>query len=736
MATSFPVSANTRPAVQQIDQLINALRKTGKEAGMTEKEIEDLVQKTKKLGKEGGSQIGGMNKQFNTLATGTLKRVGVALLAAFAMDKLIEYGKQIVQITAEFQKFEAVLTNTLGSKSRAQIALRQIAEFASKTPFAVKELTEAYVKLANQGFRPTTQEMRKLGDLAASTGKTFDLLTEAIIDAQVGEFERLKEFGIRAKKEGDRVTFTFKGVETQTRFTSDAIREYVLNLGDAVGVSGSMAAISETVGGKISNMGDAFDMLFQTLGDAQSGPMKNAFNNITLIVNALREWAETEEQTARNFQVAEASKAVDNLKSMAFAYGDLNEAAEIYLRMLNGQLDVERDHNNSMSRLDDDNEQRIKDSYVKIHAIEAEITAINEYVADQEKLNNKKEKDIALTKEQIKALEELRNEQRMLLEMLARQNAQMVKPGAGLSMPSAGGLDGDGFLAGVFGKKMEEDRTEFQKQNAEDRDAIFNNEHERRMAIEESFYEASMDLAATYFNGRREMIEEELSLLQEARREEVRLAGTNGEVVDSINRKFAERESKLRAKQARDQQAQAIFSILVNQGPAIAKTVAQLGFPAALPFIGLVLAQFALQTRATNAVKTPKFATGVYDLDGPGTSTSDSIPAMLSRGEDVVPADRNKKFGFLLKEIIENPALELWDVKSLIDQKIPNQYATVFVNGAHGTDASELAREMRATREAMRSLKQVNVNIDESGFQNWTIEGARRRQYTNKRYKF
>ena len=52
---------------------------------------------------------------------------------------------------------------------------------ASKTPFAVVELTQAFVKLANQGFRPTTDELRKLGDLASSTGKQFDQLAEAII---------------------------------------------------------------------------------------------------------------------------------------------------------------------------------------------------------------------------------------------------------------------------------------------------------------------------------------------------------------------------------------------------------------------------------------------------------------------------------------------------------------------------------------------------------------------------
>lgn len=213
-------------------------------------------------------------KQSEKQLTGfskAVKGVGGELTAALGAIGFVALGKQILDITAEFQKFEAVLTNTLGSKSAAQDAMERIQDFAAKTPFSVQELTASFVKLANQGFVPTTDELRKLGDLASSTGKNFDQLSEAILDAQTGEFERLKEFGIRASKQGDQVTFAFKGVETQTKFTADSIREYILTLGDLQGVSGSMAAISETLGGKISNLGDAWDKFLLSLGTQTSG---------------------------------------------------------------------------------------------------------------------------------------------------------------------------------------------------------------------------------------------------------------------------------------------------------------------------------------------------------------------------------------------------------------------------------------------------------------------------------
>lgn len=91
-------------------------------------------------------------------------------------------------------------------------------------------MTESYIKLVNRGFKPTREEIISLGDLASSQGKQFDQLTEALLDAQTGEFERLKEFGVKAKVSGDQVAFTFKGVTTTVSKTDDAIRAYVLSL--------------------------------------------------------------------------------------------------------------------------------------------------------------------------------------------------------------------------------------------------------------------------------------------------------------------------------------------------------------------------------------------------------------------------------------------------------------------------------------------------------------------------
>jgi hypothetical protein len=251
-ATSFDkLTQEEQDAIAGMKKLNTELGNTGKKAADTGDKLSNAFDK----GKEG---VGGLSKSLNGL--------GPAIVGAFSVTAVLGFAKAVFDTTANFEKLGAVLKNTLGSGAQASLALEGIKEFAKTTPFAVAELTASFVKLANQGFIPTTNQLRQLGDLASSTGKGFDQLTEAIIDAQTGEFERLKEFGIRASKSGDQVKFSFKGVETQVKFNNEAIREYITSLGDYEGVAGAAAAVSGTLGGKVNNLGDAWDNFLNSIG--------------------------------------------------------------------------------------------------------------------------------------------------------------------------------------------------------------------------------------------------------------------------------------------------------------------------------------------------------------------------------------------------------------------------------------------------------------------------------------
>jgi|GEM_PF-2635925 len=209
---------------------------------------------------------------------------------------------QIASVRGEWQKYEAVLTNTLGSNKDAVESLKMISEYGAKTNFQVNELTDSFVKLAGQGFKPTREELAKLGDLAASKAKGFNQLTEAIIDAETFEFERLKEFGIRASKDGEKITFTFKGIKTTVDASAASVRDYVLSLGELEGVKGSTEAISKTIVGLASNFQDALDQMFNSMGKSQEG----------LIAGSIKAGTEL----VQNYE-----KVIDVMKVLVATYG-------------------------------------------------------------------------------------------------------------------------------------------------------------------------------------------------------------------------------------------------------------------------------------------------------------------------------------------------------------------------------------------------------------------------------
>lgn len=199
---------------------------------------------------------------------GAMSRMLPAIGGAFSMVTL---GKQIFDVTKRFEGYNTTLKNAYGSSIKAAGAFDKIQKFAAKTPYGVDELTSSFIKLKNRGFDPTTAEMTKMGDLAASQGKSFDQYTEALLDAQTGEFERLKEFGIKAKTTGDDVTFAFKGIEKQVKKTDqEAIRNAIISFGELQGVTGGMAAQSKTLEGQLSNLGDTWDMVFNEIGGSSS----------------------------------------------------------------------------------------------------------------------------------------------------------------------------------------------------------------------------------------------------------------------------------------------------------------------------------------------------------------------------------------------------------------------------------------------------------------------------------
>jgi phage-related minor tail protein len=216
----------------------------------------NLAKATKSLQKF-SNKSKALGKQF--ASTGKTMSMSLSLPLAIL-------GGLAVKTAADFETLGVSLNTTFkGNEKAAKAAFQQIIEFASKTPFQVEQVASAFIKLKNMGLDPSEKALRSYGDTASAMGKSLDQMVEAVADAATGEFERLKEFGIKARSEGDNVSFTFRGITTTVQKEAAAIEGYLIGLGETE-FTGGMEAQSKTFTGQLSTLKDNVALLSNEFG--------------------------------------------------------------------------------------------------------------------------------------------------------------------------------------------------------------------------------------------------------------------------------------------------------------------------------------------------------------------------------------------------------------------------------------------------------------------------------------
>ena len=205
-------------------------------------------------------------------ATADLGKLGQAAVKAGAAIGGLETARRVfeslVASQRNFDKLNSGLITMTGSAENAAKAFQVLQQFAKETPYGLNQAVEGFTKLVALGLNPSKEALISYGNTAAAMGKDLNQMIEAVADAATGEFERLKEFGIKASQQGDSVSFTFRGVTTTVKKNSEEIQKYLLNIGNT-DFAGAMDVRAKTLDGVLSSLADTFDGL--VLNIAQSG---------------------------------------------------------------------------------------------------------------------------------------------------------------------------------------------------------------------------------------------------------------------------------------------------------------------------------------------------------------------------------------------------------------------------------------------------------------------------------
>ena len=168
---------------------LKRMQKCNSDAAKFSKKMDGLYEKTSKALKTGAKFVGGA--ALGGLAVGAK----VGLTEAANME---QYRNTL----------EVVMKDTKKAGKTFQWAVK----FANKTPFDTGEVVEATTKLTSYGLKAQSV-LPKVGDMASAMGKPMDQAVEAIADAQTGELERLKEFGITKQQIIDHANKIMRGKE-------------------------------------------------------------------------------------------------------------------------------------------------------------------------------------------------------------------------------------------------------------------------------------------------------------------------------------------------------------------------------------------------------------------------------------------------------------------------------------------------------------------------------------------
>jgi len=152
------------------------------------RKVDTAVAKMDKSVGKSASRIRGASKAMAT----SIGFIGVAAGAA-----AVGLGVGMAAQAASMETYMTTLAQLEGSQEAAAEKLRWLRDFAKSTPFELPGLIEATTKLKAYGI-DAEDVLETLGDTASAMGKPINMAVEALADAQTGEFERMKEFGMKA----------------------------------------------------------------------------------------------------------------------------------------------------------------------------------------------------------------------------------------------------------------------------------------------------------------------------------------------------------------------------------------------------------------------------------------------------------------------------------------------------------------------------------------------------------
>jgi len=268
----------------------------------------------------------------------------------------------------------------------------------------------------------------------------------------------------------------------------------------------------------------------------------------------------------------------------------------------------------------------------------------------------------------------------------------------------------DDYLALKAGKKKEEMQEWTQAYKQEEKDE---QDHQQRMNrllhfAGQQIFTNARQIANELVQMEVSKYDDRIQALQDYYSNQETLAGTNQKQVDRLRKEEAVKQKKLEQERKQAQKKANIQRIEIDTAANVIRSIMENGgIPYGLPEGAVAAAMGLAQIALVNS-----YAKGVIDLKGPGTTTSDSIPSMLSRGESVMTAEETRNSGNILRNIrakkLNDQVLDKLTITA--DGIIVKSDNSDVVNAIDRNKSPDYARQFSVlyeTKETRKGLKRI-----------------------------
>jgi hypothetical protein len=258
------VTADTEGLKETIDK--------SKELG---KVTEENAKKFKKAHEDHKAQMSAAGKATEHFGD-QIKDIGNKIVAAFAIESLFEFTKELTKSAEESEKtFKELQFAITGVNKESTSAFKELVEQSERLSkslnnlYSPKQIQQAQAQLARAGLasKQIMEAIPRIADLSAKSGRSMEAVSEAFIAGINGQSRGLKDFGAKFKDTGDKAENFNRIMEKTVGFTGGAADA----MGDLASKSAEAAnqqeIMSEKLGAKLAPAWEGIKaILVETLG--------------------------------------------------------------------------------------------------------------------------------------------------------------------------------------------------------------------------------------------------------------------------------------------------------------------------------------------------------------------------------------------------------------------------------------------------------------------------------------